>query len=567
MLILIQRRTLISCAHGPSPALARAVLTALALLALITSPARAARLAFEVSFTPAVRATPFTGRILVFTAPVEGPEPRFGPDWFQPHPFYGLDVRDLRPGQSVVLDERALGFPAPPGEFPETPTRFQAVLDQNPDESRIGSAAGNGVSDAVRGEPGDGPVRLVIDRLLPARPFPESDRVKGVEIPSPRLTRFHHRPVRLRAGVVLPEGYTEEATRRFPVIYMIPGFGGDHFEALRLGRDWPELTAQGGPEALIVVLDPTAYTGHHVFADSANNGPVGEALVRELIPHIDRTFRTVARPEARLLTGHSSGGWSSLWLQCTYPDVFGGVWSTSPDPVDFRDFQQMDLYAPGANLFTDAQGKPRPLARQEDTPVLFFKPFSDMETVLGHGGQLQSFEAVFSPRGADGRPRPLYDRATGAVDPGVARAWGKYDINRLLTQNWKRLGPKLAGKLHVYTGEKDTFYLEGAARLLQRSLASLGSDAVVEIVPGKDHGTLLGDDMRARIAREMAETLRRVGISGRTCSLTPLPAARASSSTLDTTAPPRGSRYSRAASPASDTARNSPDARRSCGKT
>ena len=214
------------------------------------------------------------------------------------------------------------------------------------------------------------------------------------------------------------------------------------------------------------MLDPGCRLGHHVFADSANNGPVGRALVEELIPVIEEEYRGLGTADARFVTGHSSGGWSSLWLQVAYPDVFGGVWSLSPDPVDFRDFQRIDLTRPGVNLFSDDDGKPRPLARAGGKPLLYFKPFSDMETVMGHGGQLASFEAVFSPRGADGRPRPLWDRATGAVDPETARAWEKYDIRRKLEREWKTLGPKLAGKLHVYTGAEDTFYLEGAVRLL-----------------------------------------------------------------------------------------------------
>src|SRR5262249_15129 len=154
-------------------------------------------------------------------------------------------------------------------------------------------------------------------------------------------------------------------------------------------------------------------------------------------------------------TGHSSGGWSSLWLQVAYPDFFGGVWSTAPDPVDFRDFQRINIYEQAVNFFRDADGKERPLARQGDRVVLRFKAFSEMEEVMGHGGQLASFEAVFSPRGTDGRPRKLWDRRTGAVDPDVAKAWEKYDIRLVLERNWETLGPKLKGKLHVYTGDLD----------------------------------------------------------------------------------------------------------------
>src|SRR5439155_7770138 len=122
----------------------------------------------------------------------------------------------------------------------------------------------------------------------------------------------------------------------------------------------------------------------------------------------------------------------------------------------------------------------RPIARRGQRPVLYNRPFSGREAVMGHGGQLGSFEAVFSPRGPDGRPRRLWDRATGAVDPEVARCWERYDIRLVLERNWKTLGPKLAGKLHVYVGDEDTFYLEGAVVLLKEALNKLGSDAVVE---------------------------------------------------------------------------------------
>jgi len=207
------------------------------------------------------------------------------------------------------------------------------------------------------------------------------------------------------------------------------------------------------------------------------------------------------------VTGHSSGGWSSLWLQVTYPDTFNGVWSTSPDPVDFRDFQRIDLTKPDANMFFDSKGEKRPLARMKGKPILFYKPFSDMEEIMGHGGQLASFEAVFSPRGPGLQVRKLWDRTTGAIDPEVTKSWEKYDIRLVLERNWKTLAPKLAGKLHVWTGGADTFYLEGAVVRLKESLQKLGSDADVEIFPGRDHG-LRDKAIRDRIAKQMAERFR-----------------------------------------------------------
>jgi S-formylglutathione hydrolase FrmB len=492
----------------------------LALLALTLGLPRlagATPLSFEVSFTPEVRSTPFTGRILVFTGTHQEPEPRLWVDNFgSPEPFYALDVQQLPPNQSVRIDEHALGYPAPPTDWPSGLTRFQAVLDQAPDDRRIGTAPGNGYSPVVEAQPSDAPVKLVIDQLVPARKFAESSRVKLVEIPSPRLTAFSGWPMRLRAAVVLPDGYLEQPEKRFPVVYWVLPFPGDHFWSLDLPSFWANLVAKSGPNALVVVPDPQTHWGHDFFADSANNGPVGSALVEELVPEIDRTFRTIADPKARLLTGSSAGGWSSLWLQCTHPDLFGGVWSTAPTPVDFRNFARVDLYAPGANLFTDSQGRPNPSARDSNgSPVGSFQADSDMATVLGHGRPQEASEAAYSPRGADGRPQPLYDRRTGAIDPAVVAQWQQYDIGQKLTRDWGVLGPKLAGRLHVYIGSKDDFSFDGAVGLLKQSLAALGSDAVIEILPGKDHFAMFFDpSINARIAAEMRETLRRAGMIG-----------------------------------------------------
>jgi S-formylglutathione hydrolase FrmB len=480
-------------------------------LAARPAPAGDARpLAFHLTFDQAVSAEPFTGRVYVMLSKNE-PKPLPGRvNWFRPEPFFARDVKGWRPGQELVLGADALGFPQPLEKLPKGTWFVQAVMDFDRGHISFSAAAGNGYSRPRRCDldpAATGPVALHIDQVYQPRAFVETDRVKLVEIDSRLLSAFHGRPVRLRAGVVLPPSFAASPGRRYPVVYEVPGFGGDHFMAFQaLERKATDLP---GAEVLYVVLDPGCRLGHHVFADSANNGPCGRALVEELIPAVEGRFRGAGAGRARLVTGHSSGGWSSLWLQVTYPDHFAGVWSTSPDPVDFRDFQKIDLTRPGINMFIDDKGNKRPIARRGAEPVLWYKPFSDMEEVMGHGGQLASFEAVFSPRGPDGRPLRLWDRTTGDVRAEVARAWERYDIRRTLEANWGALAPKLAGKLHVYTGGNDTFYLEGAVGLLRDSLKKLGSDAVVEVLPGYDHGTLLNAAMRERIAREMAGCLRR----------------------------------------------------------
>ena len=165
-----------------------------------------------------------------------------------------------------------------------------------------------------------------------------------------------------------------------------------------------------------------------------------------------------AQPSGRFLTGHSSGGWATLWLQVAYPKIFGGTWSTSPDPSDFTDFTGPDIYAKDANLYRKADGKAWPLLREKGEVKATFEDFAKLERVLGpYGGQMSSFEWVFSPRGEDGRPAPLFDRDTGRVDPAVAAYWREhYDIAHRLRTSWPALKNDLDGKIHVIVGDADT---------------------------------------------------------------------------------------------------------------
>ena len=473
----------------------------------LSQPLLAADWKFQLELNPQVAAQPFTGRVYVFFAPAGGDEPRTGPDWFHPAPFIALDVADWQAGEPLLLSpatRKLLSFPVPLGDLELNGMQAQAVVRLNPHEREIGVGPGNvhSVSATMAGP--DQTVVLKVEHTIATAEFPENEFCKLLSVPSPLLTAFHGRPVSLNGAVRLPASYATAPERRYPVILTIPGFGGTHFD----GATKQPITENNeqGVEFIRVMLDPSCGLGHHVFADSANNGPVGRALCEEFIAALDRDYRTVPAATARFLTGHSYGGWSSLWLQVTYPQVFGGTWSTSPDPVDFRDFQQVNLYQPGANLFRNEQGQPRPLARMGDRVVLKYADFSDMEHVLGPGGQLHSFEAVFSPRGDDGKPRLLFDRRTGAVDAEVAATWKHYDINLILQENWVQLEPQLTGKLHVYMGDKDTFYLEGATRNLKQTLQALKSDAEIEFLPGKDHFNLFQDGLNQRIRTAMVAT-------------------------------------------------------------
>lgn len=469
-------------------------------------PAKASRgPVFEVRFDARLLDHPFSGRVIFFLNSDTDAEPRRVYGWTSREPIFSQDVRDWKPDTPMRF-ERLAGYPYEPGKLPAGKYAVQAVMHTNADLPHSGKASGNLYSkeQVIDWNPsGADVVRLSINRKVKSAAVEvNTEYARTVKLRSACLTRFHGRDIFLRCTVAMPEAYQENDATKFPVIYAIPGFGGDDREALM----YASMLGTTKAPFVRVGLDATCPLGHHVFADSENNGPYGRALVEELIPHLEKEFRLIPEATARFLIGHSSGGWSALWLQIEYPDYFGGVWATAPDAVDFHDFSGINVYATDANLYKDADGNPRPIMRQGSKVLLHIEDFSRKEDVLGPGGQLASFEAVFSPRGADGMPKRLWDRETGRIDPNVARAWRKYDIVDKLRREWKEIGPLLTGKVTVITGEKDNFYLEGAAKLLKIAFAELGSDARVYIEQDKDHQTVLFSKPVRRIPREINKT-------------------------------------------------------------
>ena len=478
----------------------------LSALLFVVAPAAAQEprpLQFTVTYDAAITDS-FSGRVYVMLGSGRI-EPRFGPDWFNTQPFFAMDVEDWKPNTPLVFNDSALSFPGPISELDDGRYGIQAVMRRNLDSPSIARGPGTAHSKAILQQldgASTGQVRLFIDQVVqPSSPaYADTDQRKFVRIRSELLSAFYGRDIFMEAAVELPRGYHDNPSRRYPALYVIPGFGGNH----RFAVVWGQRLVRSDDGGIVLIgLNPRCLTGHHVFADSANNGPRGQALIEELIPHLEREFRIVAQPTGRFLTGPSSGGWSSLWLQVTYADFFGGVWSIVPDPVDFRDFQRINLYRTGENMYEDGAGSRRPIARSGDEPAMWYDEFAKMEVVQGPGGQLHSFEAVFSPRGPDGKPLPLYDRVTGEVNADVANAWRKYDIGLVLKENWPSLESKLAGKLRIFAGEKDTFYLEGAVRLLKQTLDELGSDAVVEIIEGRNHMNVADAALGQRLVREL----------------------------------------------------------------
>jgi pimeloyl-ACP methyl ester carboxylesterase len=315
-----------------------------------------------------------------------------------------------------------------------------------------------------------------------------------IDTPSALLAQFLGSPVMMHADVLVPNTYDRDTSRRYPVIYVIHAFGGTYRVNATQELQWQRAVSTTGQEFIVVFLDATCATGEHEFADSANNGPWGTAFTTEFIPAIDARFRTIANPANRFLYGHSSGGWAALWLQVTYPALFAGAWAVSPDPVDFTDFTGPDLTQdPPQNFYHDDNGNEYGFVRVNGHDTTTLRKYVQNGDRSGQVNQFESFDAVFSPRGAGGKPEQLFDHNTGAINASVAAYWEThYDIARILRDRWSHLGPELNGKIHIVVGTADTFHLDGAVRRLQTELQQFGDNADIRFVPGADHWEVLG---------------------------------------------------------------------------
>jgi hypothetical protein len=468
---------------------------------------------------------PFSGRLLVFVAQGSGAK-EVDASPFQAAGGYAAakEVHDWAPGTVVDLDADDLVYPGPLSDAKPGDYQLQAVLDVGHTYTYSGRGAGDLLSDVVTlsgFDPRQGiKQNVTLSRVLEKEAKPaekaSNKNVHPFSFTSRALTRFWGRETAIQGYVVTPPSYGERPAAKFPTVYWTHGFGGDFARIESTAeRFFKSMAEKKMPEMIWVVLNESCPTGTHEFADSVNNGPWGEALTSELIPHLEATYHMDAKPSGRFLQGHSSGGWATLWLQTKYPKIFGGTWSTSPDPSDFHDFTGPDLYAPHANLYRKPDGSAYPLVRDKGVVLATMEQVAKQERVIGpYGGQISSFDWVFSPRGPDGTPMPMFDRETGDVDPYVAAYWrDHYDIAHLVAKNWKTIGPDLRGKIHLFVGTADTFYLDGPAHRLQAVLDSLHAGAHFTFIPGRTHMDLykVGDDpggLFNQIAKEMYATAR-----------------------------------------------------------
>jgi hypothetical protein len=487
------------------------------------------RIRFGISFPVARSKTPLDGRMLLMLSTDGSDEPRFQiNDSPKTQLIFGIDMDGLKPGEEAIVDGKVFGYPLksiceiPPGDYWVQALLHRYEVFHRADRHTVKLPMDRGEGQQWNRAPGNlysKPQKIHIDpqreeliqitldnEIPPIPPSQDTKYIKHVKVQSKLLSEFWGRPMNIGACVLLPEGFNEHPEARYPLVifhghfpYTFGGFRETppdpnlkpvyserfHWEgynrteqecAYKFCQDW---TSPNFPRLVIIEIQhANPYYDDSYAVNSANLGPYGDAINCELIPFIEKKFRCIGEGWARFLYGGSTGGWEALASQIFYPDMYNSCWAACPDPIDFRAYTIVNIYEHKNAYYVDSQWKrtPRPGLRNYLGEVsASLEEMNHLELVLGahsrSGQQWDIWQAVFGPVGEDGYPKPIWDKITGEIDHSVAAYWREnYDLRYILERDWKTLGPKLKGKIHIYCGDMDNFYLNDAVYLMEEFL-------------------------------------------------------------------------------------------------
>ncbi|KAF7197609.1 hypothetical protein HII31_01112, partial [Pseudocercospora fuligena] len=340
----------------------------------------------------------------------------------------------------------------------------------------------------------------------------DTPTLKYVKIRSKVLSEWWNRDSYIGATVLLPHGY-ENSTERYPVIYhqnhWTGGDGAYGYPDANFSKGWDEGTIPGedgepdrpAPKMILVTFrHETPFYDDSYGVNTANIGPYGDAINDELIPVIEKMFRTIPEPYARIQDGGSTGGWISIASVIFRPDLFGACFSSYPDSLDFHRHQDIPLYT-SKNAYYRDNGTARGSIREfvNGTEQILATVAQENHWELTHGTSSRSalqwdvWQAVFGVQGYNNYPLQTWNKVTGEIYPEAVEYWKSMDLANYILTNWdtdRNLGEALRGRLFVYVGTWDTYYLnEGVEEFKKRIEAKGGVGwANFTILPEKIHG-------------------------------------------------------------------------------
>ena len=433
---------------------------------------------FLVSYSSQAYRGPFTGSVILYLSRTND-QPRNHLSW----PCYRITVKNVRPGEAVEFSDSALSYPNLLSRIGRGEYYAQAVWDINAGGRVIGSSPGNPYCASQKVALG-GTVEtdtLVCDRVVDTPVFTDTKYVHEIKAPSALLSKFFHKPVTINGAVILPKEYVDQPARRFPLVIIVGGFGApySHYSAA-VSTDTGASNPLDTTACIKLYLDGDCPLGHSVYANSDNNGPVGDAFATEFLPYLDAHYRTNG---ARMIRGHSSGGYTVVYLLTHYPKLFVAGNASAPDPVDFRKFSYTDLYLEDhLDAYVDMLTMNRPAVLDSieyDRPNICHS----IEDIFYRGQQNGSFDAVFGPKGENGMPVSLFNSSTLRINRGVVNHWARYDITRYIILNWPALKSDLNGKLRISVGTGD-FIQNPAVRLMEQEMKKLHAGVEFAYYPG-----------------------------------------------------------------------------------
>jgi hypothetical protein len=508
-------------------------------VALLSSPGAVAQTGVQpvtLSFSAAQSAKPLDGRLLFLLSNDPSEEPRMQiNDTPRSQIVFGMTVDGVKPGQPMKLEANAAGYPVRKlVDVPEGDYTVQAVLNiyetfHRADGHTIKLAPDRGEGQHWNIAPGNlyskpvklhigphgAPIKLTLDQVIPPiTPEPDTKYIRHIRIQSDLLSKFWGTPVYLSAIVLVPEGFDEHPQAHFPLMIFHdhfvdgiedfrttppdPDLKPDYSERFHLAgynriqqqeayNEYKMWSGPNFPRVLVVKIQhANPYYDDSYAVDSANLGPYGSAIEKELIPAIEKQFRGIGQGWARFVYGGSTGGWESLAVQLFNPDFYNGAFAACPDPVDFHAYMTTDLYSQKNIFYLQGANKQVEQPAMRDYlghTLISVRDNVAYEAALGDHGrsgeQFDIWQAVYSPVGADGYPQPIFDKETGEIDPKVAAYWKEhYDLNAKLQREWTTIGPKLQGKIHLYVGSDDTYFLNDAVYLMEDFLKTTGTPGV-----------------------------------------------------------------------------------------